>query len=91
MEKTYLFVVFGLKWWDKINGNTYNSSVIITPNGERINTEYDYGYGSSYYFKSVDAIKNYCNVWGINFNDIIIRDLGSCYTTKKKAKEHIVY
>lgn len=92
MEKTYLFVIFGLKWFDKVNGNTYSSAVIIMPNGDRVPIEYEYGYGNDYYYRSIDFIQVFCEAHNIDFkNDIIVRDLGSTYTTKKKAKEHIVY
>ena len=76
--------VLGLKWFDKVNGNTYNRAVIITDNGERISTEYGYGYGDSYYY----AAKQLCTEKGIAFDYPPHTDK---YVTKKQAKDENYY
>lgn len=40
--------ILGRKWFDKVNGNTYNTAQIMV-NGETVGkTEFQYGYGDYY-------------------------------------------
>ena len=44
---------FGAKWFDKVNGNTYNNVKVI--DGENIEyLGYAYGYGSDYFYRAKD-------------------------------------
>ena len=43
------FSVYAIKWFDKINGNTYHSVQITDNNtGKRYYGQFQYGYGDSY-------------------------------------------
>ena len=91
MKKSYLFVILGQKYWDKTYGNTYNSAIIVCPNGETIFTDYEYGYGNDYYDRAHDKIYEYCKDNDIPYSETIIRNLGAYYTRKNDVKKHIVY
>lgn len=44
-----LFICDAVKWFDKVNGNTYHSVCITrTSDGATIRHEWTYGYGDSY-------------------------------------------
>ena len=76
------FVVIGGKWFDKVNGNTYNSAKIIdTETGCAYYTHFCYGYGSAYLHEADDYIKN---VLGVSEFSTI--DGGSFYMKKADAK-----
>lgn len=40
--------VLGLKWFDKVNGNTYCRPVVFCDNGTWFTDDYEYGYGTYY-------------------------------------------
>ena len=47
-RKIKSITVLGRKWFDKVNGNTYNTAQIMV-NGETVGkTEFQYGYGDFY-------------------------------------------
>jgi len=47
-RKIQSITIIGRKWFDKVNGNTYNTAIILV-NGEPVGkTEYQYGYGDFY-------------------------------------------
>ena len=80
MEKRY-FVVIGGKWFDKVNGNTYNTAKIIEPKTRAtFYTQFTYGYGSSYLTEAIEELKRR----GIENFDII--DGGSFYLKKADCK-----
>ena len=79
-NKTY--VVIGGKWFDKINGNTYNSAKIIdTESGSRFYTRFTYGYGSAYLQEAREYIKEELQQDGAR-----IIDGGSFYGKKSEIK-----
>jgi hypothetical protein len=75
------FVVIGAKWFDRVNGNTYNSAKIIdTETGEVHYTRFCYGYGSAYLQEARHYIRE-------NITESFeIIDGGSFYTKKSDAK-----
>jgi len=45
----YQFTVIGIRWFDKVNGNTYHSVKIVNNlTGKIINSPMQYGYGNTY-------------------------------------------
>jgi len=47
-EAIKTITVLGRKWWDKVNGNTYNTARVMV-NGVTVGkTEFQYGYGDFY-------------------------------------------
>ena len=76
--------VLGLKWFDKVNGNTYNRAVVFLDNGERISTEYQYGYGNDYYYNA----KKLCNEKAIIFENPFYTDK---WVKKAEAKNENYY
>ena len=47
-KKIKSITILGRKWWDKQNGNTYNTAQIMV-NGETVGkTPFQYGYGDHY-------------------------------------------
>lgn len=76
------FVIIGGKWFDKVNGNTYNSAKIIdTETGERFYTRFTYGYGSAYMSEARAYIRDELKQDGAN-----VIDGGSFYIKKADAK-----
>ena len=80
MAQTKAIFVLGIKWRDKVNGNTYNRPVIFLDNGDRISGDFGYGYGDCYYW---DAQK-ICAEQGIKWNNPPHTDK---YATKAEAKD----
>lgn len=81
------YFVVGRKWFDKVNGNTYNSAKVWNSDGEHCaNVEFAYGYGSDYYFRAVNKIRD---MFGeeVAYSDVI--DLGSAYITKNEVKNFL--
>lgn len=73
--------VIGLKWFDRVNGNTYNNPVIIYNDGSKESLGSRYGYGRSYYHDAIEYLKeNNINV----SNNIGSSDL---FVTRKQEKE----
>lgn len=76
------YVVIGGKWFDKVNGNTYNSAKIIdTETGKAYYTPFCYGYGSAYITEARSYIREELNQDGAK-----IIDGGSFYIKKAEAK-----
>lgn len=75
------FVVIGGKWFDKVNGNTYNSAKIIdTETGKTYYTRFCYGYGSAY----LTEARNY--IWENIAETFEVIDGGAFYVKKADAK-----
>lgn len=52
------FIIKGAKWWDKVNGNTYNSAIIYdTKTKKTYKKPFAYGYDNAYYWDSIDYLK----------------------------------
>ena len=47
-EEVKSITIFGKRWFDRINGNTYFSSVGLVNNKEAVKIPYEYGYGDHY-------------------------------------------
>lgn len=75
------FVVIGGKWFDKVNGNTYNSAKIIdTETGAAHYTRFCYGYGTAYLQEAKQYIRE-------NITESFeIIDGGAFYIKKADAK-----
>ena len=57
MAKRILFICKAVKWWDKVNGNTYHSCRITrVRDGATLCAEFQYGYGDQYRQTAVDAM-----------------------------------
>ena len=51
------FIGEGVKWFDKVNGNTYHSVVVTRcRDGARIHCPFEYGYGDQYKQTALDAM-----------------------------------
>lgn len=73
------YVVIGGKWFDKVNGNTYNSAKVIdTETGATFYTRFCYGYGSAYL---QEARAELCENVGAGNYEII--DGGAFYLKKR--------
>lgn len=76
------FVVIGGKWFDKVNGNTYNSAKIIdTETGKKYYTRFTYGYGNAYLWEAEEYIKT-----ELKIDSFQIIDGGAFYIKKADAK-----
>lgn len=81
----HYFAIIGAKYFDRPNGNTYNKCKIVDViNGNVYYTNYQYGYGSDYYYNAIYYIEKVLNI-----TNYIIRDLGSFNTTKTKCKKKL--
>lgn len=70
----------GAKWFDKVNGNTYNNVKVV--DGENIEyLGYEYGYGNYYYHRAVEYFNN---KYGKDNYKLI--DLGAFYLKKSEVK-----
>ena len=57
MSKSIKYVCSAIKWFDKINGNTYHSVKITRVKDRKvIYGEYQYGYGTQYETTALDAM-----------------------------------
>ena len=56
------FICNAVKWWDKVNGNTYHSvRVTRVSDGKTIvglHAPYEYGYGDQYRYTALAAMEN---------------------------------
>jgi hypothetical protein len=51
------FVANGVKWFDRVNGNTYHSvSILRCSDGEILNCPFQYGYGDAYRQTALSAM-----------------------------------
>ena len=56
MKKKYYCV--GAKWFDKVNGNTYNNAKVVDENGQIVfYTGFQYGYGNSYFYTAKSKLE----------------------------------
>lgn len=52
------FIIKGAMWWDKVNGNSYNSAIIYdTKTQKEYKKPFEYGYGNSYFYDSLNYLK----------------------------------
>jgi hypothetical protein len=57
MEPKIKFLAVAVKWFDKVNGNTYHSvKVTRTRDGAVLACPYSYGYGDQYRQTALDAM-----------------------------------
>ena len=57
MKNQKQFTVIAVKWFDKVNGNTYHSvRVIRHKDGSIITCQYNYGYGDQYKYTALDIM-----------------------------------
>ena len=81
--KSGTYYIKGRKWWDKINGNTYNNAKVLDENMNILHiTGYEYGYGSQYYYNAEKWIKANTR----KNAKIKIIDLGAEYDKKVNVK-----
>lgn len=76
--------VLGLKWYDKVNGNTYCRPVVFLDNGERITCEYAYGYGDQY----MEYARKLCKENGITIKFPAHTDK---WVSKKELKDEMFF
>jgi len=59
MKRKILFVCNAIKWFDRLNGNTYHSvRVTRTRDNKTITAPYSYGYGDSYQTTALELMFN---------------------------------
>lgn len=90
------FEIRGGIWFDSINGNSYNSSIITDiKNNKQYKKPLEYGYGRAYYYDSINYLienKIIPNIKEIHNYYKVFRDLGCVERLKKKeAKNHLYY
>ncbi len=57
MERTIKFIANAVRWFDKVNGNTYHSvRVTRCADGQTIAVPFQYGYGESYRHSALSAM-----------------------------------
>ena len=66
MKKIKSITIIGRRWFDKINGNTYFSSVGLVDGVPVVNIPFQYGYGEQY---EHETWKEICKVAKISNND----------------------
>lgn len=82
-----VFIIKGAKYFDKVNGNTYNSVMVLDVNNNNsIKLGYCYGYGRDYYYRAVEQIKDLLHVSEIDWDTTKIYDMGAEYMTKKRVR-----
>ena len=51
------FIASGIKWWDKVNGNTYHSVQITRMrDGAVLYCQFQYGYGDQWHWTAMQAM-----------------------------------
>ena len=81
--KTNLFIVTGAKWFDRVNGNTYNNAKVIDVDNSTIfYIGFEYGYGSDYFNRAVKKARE-------RNPEAVFIDNGAFYVTKKVAKNDL--
>lgn len=89
------FEIKGAIWFDKINGNSYNSSIIYDiKHNKTYKKPFEYGYGNQYYFDSINyLIENNIipDIKQVHNYYSIFRDLGSQQMKKTEVKNHLYY
>lgn len=57
MQRKIKFVANAVKWWDKVNGNTYHSvAVTRCRDGKTLYCPFQYGYGDQYRYTALEAM-----------------------------------
>ena len=79
-ESVKVVYCVGAKWFDKVNGNTYNN-VKVVDGLEVVYLGYEYGYGNYYYHR---AHEYFTNKYGKDNYKLI--DLGCAYYKKAELK-----
>ena len=58
MENKIKYICNAVKWFDKVNGNTYHSARITrTADGETIACPFEYGYGDQYRYTALEGMR----------------------------------
>ena len=84
------FLIIGAKWWDKVNGNTYNSAVIIdNKTNKKYCVPYQYGYGESWKNEAIKYINENIVNYEIDYNNYNAVCVG--YIKKADVKNHTYY
>lgn len=83
MENKKIYVIIGGLWFDKVNGNTYNTAKIIETDGDKniYYTRFTYGYGSAYMQEAAEYIKT-----ELKQENVELVNGGFFHITKKAAK-----
>lgn len=85
-EKTQSIVVFGKRWFDKINGNTY-FSVDTYVNGQHVGRiNYEYGYGDQYLQSATQMLAAKGYLPGIQRNSFGGLETLQRYAQRKKIR-----
>lgn len=81
MKKKYYCI--GRKWFDKVNGNTYNNAKVVDENGETVfYIGFGYGYGNHYFYRAKQKLEE------IDPNGELI-DLGASNDLKRVLKNNL--
>lgn len=85
-----IFLIKGGIWFDRVNGNSYNSSIIYNNKTNEIHKKpLEYGYDNAYFYDSINYLidnKIIPNVKIINDYKKIFKNLGSSYMKKTDCK-----
>ncbi len=78
-----VYYVRGAKWWDKVNGNTYNAAIITDSNGDEVaRLAFAYGYGDYYRQRAREYLKEHAR----KNAKIMLIDSGADYTLQCNLK-----
>lgn len=72
----------GAKWFDRVNGNSYNNTKVI----DGLDIKYlgfEYGYGRAHYYR---ALEYFNKIYGES--NFILVDLGIAEYTKRRVKNN---
>ena len=84
------FLIVGAKWWDKVNGNTYNSAIIKDlKTNKYYYIDFNYGYGECWKYEAIKYIENNLTNYKLEYNNYESVCVG--YTTKKIVKQHLYF
>jgi len=87
------FIIKGAIWFDRINGNSYNSTIIYDlKNNKTYKKPFEYGYGRQYYYDSIEYLINnniIPNIKAVHNYYTIFKDMGSFDTKKNIVKNHL--
>lgn len=57
MKKPRSIVIFGRRWFDRRNGNTYHSATALVDGEVKAHIDFAYGYGDQYYYNAFAALE----------------------------------
>lgn len=88
MKERVVFIL-GLKWFDKVNGNTYCRPVVFTDRGNALSEGYRYGYGNQY----LEYAKYVCEINGVEYEKDSIGSVPHTdkWVSKKELKDYRYY